>query len=319
MKKEVKSILLLLAFIIMVAIISRALIGGETLADLEEKRSSQSIQTKNTTTEDKNTATSSETLNSEELPTAMMDPDVLESVDNALNQAEEDIISYENSLVAQKKTEPSEEELLSELSLAERITYQEGFYYEPLSEEIKGRITGISYPADSQVPYEDLRYVKVLHYNFDGMITEGELICNKAIAQDMVEIFYELYLAQYQIAKMVLIDNYQADDNLSMEDNNTSAFNYRLVSGTTRLSKHAYGLAIDINPMQNPFVDTNADGSLYSSPAGSEIYADRTQSFDHKIEESDLCYQLFTEHGFIWGGSWNSYQDYQHFQKTLTE
>lgn len=302
MKKEVKNGLLLLVFVIMMAIIIRTLSGGETLADLEKKTPKETVET------------IKETIIEE---TIVDYTTTLERVYNAQRTAAEAITSYLAMQVIPEKIEPDPVELEAESMESSRTTYQEGFYYEPLNEEVKTRITGISYPTDSLVPYEDLRYVKVLHYNFDGILQEGELICNQAIAQDMVEIFYELYLANYQIAKMVLIDAYGADDNLSMEDNNTSAFNYRVVSGTSRLSKHAYGLAIDINPMQNPFVDINEDGSLYSSPAGSEIYADRTITFDHKIDEQDLCYQLFIEHGFIWGGHWKSYQDYQHFQKEI--
>ena len=102
-----------------------------------------------------------------------------------------------------------------------------------------------------------------------------------------------------------------------MEDNNTSCFNYRVVDGTNSLSKHALGRAIDINPFYNPYVvfDKNGTGETYISPGGSEIYADRSQNFPYKIDENDLCYKLFKEHGFTWGGNWNSSKDYQHFQK----
>lgn len=198
-----------------------------------------------------------------------------------------------------------------------RTIYQPGFYYEPLSDEIKQKITGISYPETGcTVPYEDLNYVGLLYIDFDGQEQEGELICNKSIAQDMVEIFYELYQNQYQIERIRLIDEYNGDDTLSMLDNNTSCFNYRVVDGTTSLSKHALGCAIDINPFYNPYVVFNKDGSgeTYISPKGSEIYADRSQNFPYKIDETDLCYKLFIEHGFTWGGNWNSCKDYQHFQ-----
>lgn len=221
----------------------------------------------------------------------------------------------------------------------DRITYQPGFYYEPLNEDIKKRITGISYPvaeshaAETAVPainmiaddltpavsYDDLRYVSILHYDFNGKEKEGELICNKAIAQDMVEIFYELYQNDYQIEQIRLVDEYNGDDTLSMLDNNTSCFNYRVVDGTDSLSKHAYGLAIDINPFYNPYIvfGKGENGSDYISPAGSEVYADRSRNFAYKIDETDLCYRLFKEHGFTWGGDWNSCKDYQHFQKAL--
>lgn len=202
----------------------------------------------------------------------------------------------------------------------ERVTYEEGFYYEPLTDLVKERITGISYPESGcTVPYEDLAYVGLLYYDFNGQSQNGELICNKAIAQDMVEIFYELYRNEYQLERVRLIDEYGGDDTASMADNNTSCFNYRVVDGTTSLSKHAYGLAIDVNPYYNPYVVFNktGNGDTYISPPGSEVYADRSQDFAYKIDENDLCYRLFTEHGFTWGGNWNNTKDYQHFQKTL--
>ncbi len=202
----------------------------------------------------------------------------------------------------------------------DRTVYQDGFYYEPLSDSVKERITGVSYPAEGcTVPYEDLNYVGLLYVDFNGDVQEGELICNAAIAQDMVEIFYELYRNDYRIERVRLVDEYGGDDTLSMEDNNTSCFNYRVVDGTSTLSKHALGCAIDINPFYNPYVVFNRNGSreTYISPKGSEIYADRSQNFPYKIDENDLCYKLFTEHGFTWGGNWNSTKDYQHFQITL--
>lgn len=214
----------------------------------------------------------------------------------------------------------------------------DSFCYEELTDEVKARITGISYPiteeeADSlavpavnlvsdpatlQISYDDLRYLKILYYDFDGNVQEGELICNAFIAEDLKEIFYELYCNQYPIESIRLIDDYNGDDTASMEANNTSCFNYRVVDGTTSLSKHALGCAIDINPFYNPYVvfDKTGNGQDYISPKGSEIYADRSKDFTYKIDEQDLCYRLFKEHGFTWGGNWNSCKDYQHFQKT---
>lgn len=215
-----------------------------------------------------------------------------------------------------------------------RTEYTDGFYYEPLSDNLRRYITGISYPGtrelsegseasensgDPVVTYDDLAYVHILHFNFDGEPAEGELICNRAIAQDIVEIFYELYRNEYRIEKVLLIDEYDGDDTASMEDNNTSCFNYRVVDGSSSLSKHAYGLAVDINPYYNPYVTYTQKGDQNVSPASAADYADRSLSFPYKIDENDLCYKLFTEHGFIWGGNWNSVKDYQHFQKTLDE
>lgn len=198
----------------------------------------------------------------------------------------------------------------------DRMIYQPDFYYEPLSADIRKRITGLSYKEDCPVPYEDLCYVSVLYVNFKGNTSTGEIICNKAIAQDLTEIFYELYQADYQIEQIRLVDEYAADDALSMQDNNTSCFNYRTIAGTDNISMHGQGLAIDINPFFNPYV-TYHDGGIQVAPTGAESYVDRDKPFAYKIDENDLCYKLFTEHGFTWGGHWNSCKDYQHFEKKI--
>lgn len=212
--------------------------------------------------------------------------------------------------------------------LADRATYadavgkaQEEFYLEPLSENLKRYMTGISYPAaenarELAITLDELRYVHILHYDFEGNIAEGELICNASIAPDLLDIFYELYRNEYRIEKVRLIDEYDGDDTASMEDNNTSCFNYRLVEGSRSLSKHALGLAIDVNPFYNPYITYNKDGTTHVSPEAAAVYADRSIDFAYKIDENDLCYKLFIRHGFIWGGNWNSVKDYQHFQKT---
>lgn len=199
---------------------------------------------------------------------------------------------------------------------ADRTIYADGFYYEPLSEEIKEKITGVSYHENDNITYDDLRYLSVLYVDFDGNTQTGEIICNQAIAQDLVEIFKELYDNAYEIDKIRLIDEYGGDDDLSCDDNNTSCFNYRVVGGTDTLSKHALGLAIDINPFQNPYI-TYPNGVERISPVGSEPYADRDSGLAHMILEGDLCYNLFIEHGFTWGGHWKTLKDYQHFQKAL--
>lgn len=194
--------------------------------------------------------------------------------------------------------------------------YQPGFTAELISDEVFSRIYGLSYKEDCTIPLDDLRYLKVLYIDFDGDTHSGEIICNKAIAEDLLEIFYELHQAAYPIEKICLIDEYNADDTASITDNNTSCFNYRVVDGSTTLSKHALGLAIDINPFYNPYV-TYPNGKMRISPIGSEPYADRDWDFPHKIDENDLCFKLFREHGFTWGGNWKTLKDYQHFQKTL--
>lgn len=189
------------------------------------------------------------------------------------------------------------------------------FYSEELSPEVQQRIWNSSYQENDNISLDELRYLRVLHIGFDGETHIGELIVNQAIAEDIVEIMSELYKQGYPIEKMILIDEYGADDESSMSDNNTSAFNYREIAGSSKLSRHALGLAIDINPRYNPYVKGGEGGELKVSPANGTAYADRSQEFPYKIAEGDLCLQLFREHGFTWGGSWNSVKDYQHFEQ----
>ena len=201
-------------------------------------------------------------------------------------------------------------------NIADRVTYSQGFYYEPIPEDIITKITGVSYVENNNVSLDDLRYVVLLYNDFNGETKSGEMICNKKIAQDILEIFYELYTSGYQIESIKLIDEFGGDDTTSMLANNTSCFNYRVVENTTRLSNHAYGLAIDLNPFYNPYITYGKDGDGNDSPEGSEAYSDRSQGFPYKIYENDLAYKLFKAHGFKWGGNWNSVKDYQHFERS---
>lgn len=189
------------------------------------------------------------------------------------------------------------------------------FSSEPIPDRVFSRMQGKSYKAGCTVRREDLRYVKVLHWNGEGKICLGELVCHKSVADDMVEIFRELFNAKYPIERMVLIDDYDANDVKSMDANNTSCFNFRHVAGTNVPSNHSYGKAIDINPLYNPYVKKKADGTLIVSPKTGKQYADRSKRFKYKIDKSDLCYKLFLKHGFTWGGSWKRTKDYQHFEK----
>ncbi len=190
------------------------------------------------------------------------------------------------------------------------------FYKEELSDEVFARMDGVSYPQNAQIGREELCYLRVLHTGFDEKTYIGELVVNQKIADDVLEIMKELYENHYPIEKMHLIDEYGADDEASMSDNNTSAFNYRTIAGTNRLSKHGQGLAVDINPRYNPCVRTK-NGITTVEPQNGSTYVDRNADFSYKITEGDLCLQLFLEHGFTWGGSWNSVKDYQHFEKAV--
>ena len=220
-----------------------------------------------------------------------------------------------NSNMDQNNAEAGKSSTITSENADGRTVYQPGFSYEPLNDDIKERITGISYQENPDITYDELRYVKVLYFDFKEKECSGELICNETIAQDLVEIFYELYQAKYPIEKIRLIDEYDGDDEASMADNNSSCFNYRFVAGTTKLSKHALGLAIDINPLYNPYI-TYSGETVNVAPSNAAAYADRDAAYIAKITHEDLAFQLFAEHGFTWGGDWKNSKDYQHFQKT---
>lgn len=198
---------------------------------------------------------------------------------------------------------------------ASRQVYKKGFSYEKISPAVKKRMMGKSYRKNRHVKLKDLRYVKVLHYGFDGKVKKGELVVNKKIAKKTVKIFYELYQKKYPIQKMKLIDRYNANDERSMRANNSSAFNYRKISGSSRLSNHAYGFAIDINPRINPWVKGNK-----VSPSNGKVYRQRkTKKCKGKyrkymIHKNDSTYKIFKKYGFSWGGDWKSSKDYQHFE-----
>ena len=186
------------------------------------------------------------------------------------------------------------------------------FVSQPVPPEVERRIRGVSLPDGAVITLEQLRYLRLSYCDFDGNTQTGELICNAKIADDLVAIFRELYRAGYPIRSIRLIDDFGGSDDASMEADNTSCFNYRPVAGGGHLSNHAFGLAIDVNPLENPYIK----GSKILPPTG-EPFVDRSKDFPHKIDKEDLCYKLFLAHGFEWGGDWHSLKDYQHFKKKL--
>ncbi len=331
-KKLLKDLALLAGVIIIAAAGARYLGGGETLTDYAIKNpekagvaSSQVIERESATYVTSNisdavTSGSQDTSSTSEKETSAKTDDSFSTASGtgtAASSSETTSASSDSASaasVASAGSSAQSESAGNDIS-PDRVTYKEGFYYEPISNEIFSRISGISYPVDCTVPIDELRYVGLLYVDFNGNTKNGELICNKDLAQDMVEIFYELYTNEYQLESVKLVDEFGGDDTASMLANNTSCFNYRVVEGTTRLSNHALGRAIDINPFYNPYITYNKDGSVNISPEGSEAYADRTAQFPYKIDENDLAYKLFKEHGFKWGGNWNSVKDYQHFER----
>ena len=189
------------------------------------------------------------------------------------------------------------------------------FFAVPIDSAVFARISGRSYKEGCPVAVEDLRYLRVLHKDIEGRTLVGEMVANKSISEDLLDIFRALYDAAYPIERMRLIDDYDADDEASMLANNSSCFNYRLKSRMNSVSKHALGEAVDINPLYNPYYRVTASGARIVEPAAGSPYLDRDGDFPYKIVRGDLCHRLFLEHGFHWGGSWTRSKDYQHFER----
>ena len=189
-----------------------------------------------------------------------------------------------------------------------------GFKISEIDSTIFSRIKDKTFKDDCTLPLDDLRYLNLLHKDIKGNTLNGEMICNKYISKDLIEIFTKLYQENYPIEKIRLMDEYNADDETAMRDNNSSCFNFRFISHTKKISKHGLGLAVDINTLYNPYHKI-VNGKEIIEPSTAKEYLDRSKKFVYKIEENDICCRLFKEHGFIWGGNcWNDRQDYQHFE-----
>ncbi len=160
------------------------------------------------------------------------------------------------------------------------------------------------------VPLADLRYVTVSHRTFDGGAAIGELVVHADVADAVVSVFRDLFAAGYPIALMRLVDDFQADDDASMAADNTSAFNCRSVTGGSAWSEHSYGRAIDVNPVQNPYVL----GATVLPPAGAR-YVGRPDE-PGVLHAGDAVVTAFAAAGWQWGGDWDRPVDYQHFSVT---
>lgn len=188
------------------------------------------------------------------------------------------------------------------------------FAADPIPDGVWQRMQGKTYKENPYIGRDDLRHIRALHWDYDNQMHVGEMIVNKQIADRVATILRQLFDAKYPIQRMLLPDVYDADDETQMRDNNSSCFCYRVIAGSTKLSKHARGLAIDINTLYNPYYKDRNDGTRFIQPATAEKYCDRTWDFPYKIDHDDLCFRLFTEAGFEWGGDWTSCKDFQHFE-----
>lgn len=194
-----------------------------------------------------------------------------------------------------------------------RSCFQSRSVDETLVEQMDG-----DFYASSQdfITPDQLRLVRVLYTDFDGNSRIGELIVNSLIAPDIEDIFYTLYENGYPIDHVHLPFGYYADDNAIMADDITRALGFTWQDGTVPLEhEHSLGLAVDFNPLYNPQVITNEDGTQTILPPQAAACADRSRLQPHMMSEDDLAVQLFESHGFTWGGIWQGRNDYQHFEK----
>ena len=170
---------------------------------------------------------------------------------------------------------------------------------------------GGSHRAGCPVPVADLRLVGLTSWGFDGRTHRGELVVHRDVATDVVAVFRALHAARFPVARVVTAEQYGADDDQLMAANATSAFNCRQVTGGTGFSEHAYGRAIDVNPVQNPYVR----GTTVEPPAGRD-YLDRGNVRPAMIVAGDPVVAAFTAVGWGWGGNFTSLKDYQHFSQS---
>jgi len=170
------------------------------------------------------------------------------------------------------------------------------------------RMTGVSWRLGCPVPLRDLRLLALSHRRFDGRVRTGRLIVHEDVARDVVGVFRKLYAERVPIRKMVPVDAYGGSDFRSIEADNTSAFNCRYVAGTRRWSEHAYGRAIDVNPIENPYVSAGNTSHRASVP-----YLDRSRRRPGMAYEGGVLVRAFDAIGWGWGGRWASVKDYQHF------
>ncbi len=177
-------------------------------------------------------------------------------------------------------------------------------------------LKGNSWKKGCPVALKDLRYLRIKYIDFNDEEKMGEMIVHKDVSAEVTKIFEALYDANYPIHKMRLVSDYKGSDWQSIEADNTSAFNCRKATGSKKFSKHSYGKAIDINPIENPYIFRSGK----SSHKASKPYLKRKRTSDSVSQRAmllpyDKATQIFKKHGWKWGGDWSSVKDYQHFSK----
>lgn len=177
----------------------------------------------------------------------------------------------------------------------------------------RGRMKGVSMHAGCPVGFRHLRLLKAIHVGFDRRAHRGRLIVHRDSARGMLRVLRRLYRLRFPIRRMRLVDAYGGQDRRSMNADNTSAFNCRHVAGQPGVwSEHAYGRAIDINPVENPYVTSSG---FVSPPAGAP-FARRGRPRRGMVHRQGPVVAAFAAVGWEWGGNWVGVKDYQHFSAT---
>jgi poly-gamma-glutamate synthesis protein (capsule biosynthesis protein) len=169
-------------------------------------------------------------------------------------------------------------------------------------------MVGSSWHPGCPVPLRNLRVVRVTFLGFNDEAQRGRLVVHRGWADEILDVFRSLYARGFPLRRVRLVDRYGADDRESMRHDNTSAFNCRFVAGTTTWSQHAFGRAIDINPVENPYVDGD-----HVSPRRGRRFLDRSDVRPGMVVRRDVVWRSFRRIGWEWGGAWSSAKDYQHF------
>jgi hypothetical protein len=181
---------------------------------------------------------------------------------------------------------------------------------EPIDAATRQRMTGVSWHRGCPVGFAGLRLLTLTHWGFDGRVHRGRLVVNRDAAAAMLQAMRALYRQRYPIRQMRLVDAYGANDHRSMAADNTSAFNCRFVAGSAGTwSEHAYGRAIDLNPIENPYVTASG----YVSPPAGTPFADRSRRVKGLVHRGGPVIAAFAAAGWEWGGNWSWPKDYQHF------
>ncbi|HET6510108.1 MAG TPA: M15 family metallopeptidase [Baekduia sp.] len=183
-----------------------------------------------------------------------------------------------------------------------------------LTPALRHRLNGASWHPGCPVALDDLRYVRVAYVGFDGRAHRGELVVNADAVHATRTAFAYLYAERFPIRRMRLVDDYGASDYRSIEADNTSAFNCRRATGATRWSQHAYGRAIDVNTIENPYVYANGT----TTHARSRPYLDRSRHRKGMAYAGGVLVRAFAKAGWSWGGTWPGPTDYQHFSANGT-